>query len=147
MPSVDGVVQALTTKPATRAVTPGLSGVPIKGAPSQDLLIAFDGNTHRLTVSGMKVLRVLGVALADARLARTRIQIAGHAYLPGDPLLGQTLSLKRAQAVADHLATFYGIAPGRLDPMGYGAARPLDPNAPASPLNQRIEVINLSPKG
>jgi outer membrane protein OmpA-like peptidoglycan-associated protein len=147
MPSVDGVVQALTTQPDTRAFTPGWSGVSINGAPSQDLLVAFDGNTHRITVPGMKVLRVLGVALNDARLARTRLQVAGHVYLSGDPMIGQMLSQQRAQAVADHLSTFYEVAPDRLVPMGYGATRPLDKSNLASPLNQRIEIINLSPKG
>jgi outer membrane protein OmpA-like peptidoglycan-associated protein len=144
MPSVEAVVQALTTKPASRPLPPGWSGAPSDGAPSQDLLVAFEGGTHRLTVHGMTVLRVVGVALRDPRVDHMRVQIAGHAFAPGDPLIGQSLSEKRAQAVADHLAMFYGIAPDVLVPLGYGASRLIDRSNPASPLNQRIQVINLS---
>lgn len=64
-------------------------------------------------------------AIADQLLAHSdlRLVIEGHADSRGEASFNDTLSLARAQAVADWLVAL-GIAPERLEVAGYGESRP-----------------------
>ena len=73
------------------------------------------------------------VSLLD-RLAETAlrcpsatIEIIGHTDSDGDDKFNQTLSERRAQAVADYLVKA-GMSMDRFKPMGYGSAQPIAPN-------------------
>jgi outer membrane protein OmpA-like peptidoglycan-associated protein len=109
--------------------------------PSVDLLVGFEGDTHRLTIAGMKTLRTLAAALLDPSLDGVRFDIVGHAFLPNKPAAAQPLSARRAQAVAEHLTGFYDLDPSRFVTVtGAGASSTRSTN-PADPMNQRIEII------
>ncbi|PWR02453.1 hypothetical protein DKT77_11655 [Meridianimarinicoccus roseus] len=109
--------------------------------PSVDLLVGFEGDTHRLTIAGMKTLRTLAAALLDPSLDGMRFDIVGHAFLPNKPAAAQPLSARRAQAVAEHLTGFYDLDPSRFVTVtGAGASSTRSTN-PADPMNQRIEII------
>jgi len=111
---------------------------------SVDLNVAFDGNTHILTATGMKTLRTMAVAMKDRRLDGLTFQVAGHVFIENNGTIQHRLSTQRAQAVVEHLVVFYGIARERLIPVGYGAIKPKNAAAPFSPENTRIEFINLT---
>jgi outer membrane protein OmpA-like peptidoglycan-associated protein len=64
------------------------------------------------------------------------IGVAGHASAEGSADANQALSLKRAQSVVTYLVQA-GVDPGRLEPIGFGATRPVTPNDRAK--NRRIE--------
>ncbi|MBO0743370.1 MAG: OmpA family protein, partial [Hyphomicrobiaceae bacterium] len=68
------------------------------------------------------------------------IEVAGHASAEGSPDTNQALSLKRAQSVVSYLVQA-GVDPGRLEPIGFGATRPVAPNDSSENLakNRRIE--------
>jgi len=68
------------------------------------------------------------------------IEVAGHASAEGSPDANQALSLKRAQSVVSYLVQA-GVDPGRLEPIGFGATRPVAPNDSSenSAKNRRIE--------
>jgi OmpA-OmpF porin, OOP family len=68
------------------------------------------------------------------------IEVAGHASAEGSSDANQALSLKRAQSVVTYLVQA-GVDPGRLEPIGFGASRPVAPNDRGENLakNRRIE--------
>lgn len=114
--------------------------------PSIDVSIAFDGNSHLLTAEGMTALRSVAMALNDARLADQTFQVASHLVLPDDPNSAQRVSNRRAQIVAEHLSVYYDLSSSRLIPVGYGAGSLREPGIPNSPLNTRIQFINVLSK-
>src|SRR5262249_57579663 len=69
------------------------------------------------------------------------IEVAGHASAEGSPDANQALSLKRAQSVVTYLVQA-GVDPGRLEPIGFGATRPVAPNDSSenSAKNRRTEL-------
>jgi len=68
------------------------------------------------------------------------IEVAGHASSEGNADANQQLSLKRAQSVVTYLV-YAGVDPGQLEPIGFGAARPIVPNDSDENMakNRRIE--------
>lgn len=111
--------------------------------PAASVQVAFDGNTHILTAEGMYTLRALAVVMQDNRLSGDVFQVASHSAASSDPVGANRLTALRAQAVVEHLVSYYGISPTRLVPVGYGGVKPFDASNPASPLNDRIEIINV----
>ena len=113
--------------------------------PKTQLVVPFEGQTHRLTEPGMRALRSIGSALKDPRLVGSTFQIGSHVYVQGDNSASQTLATRRANAIVEHLSVFYGFESGTLVAVGYGATSPFDISQAAHPMNQRIEIVNLSP--
>jgi outer membrane protein OmpA-like peptidoglycan-associated protein len=76
----------------------------------------------------------------------THIEVAGHASPEGSPDANQQLSLKRAQSVVTYLV-HAGVDPGQLEPLGFGATRPVAPNDSSENMakNRRIE-FTVRPK-
>ena len=108
-----------------------------------DLRVAFGPGSSTLSPSAQARVRALAEALRRPQLASMRLRIEGHTDSDGGRALNQTLSQKRAQAVADYLISL-GIAPTRLDVRGYGFDRPL-PGRPASANeNRRVEAVRIS---
>ncbi len=71
-------------------------------------------------------------------------RIEGHADRAGKSKAdyNKKLSERRAKAVLDHLAEMGGIERSRLEAIGYGFERPIEPNDPktGNPVNRRVEV-------
>lgn len=111
--------------------------------PSVDVNVAFDGDTHLLTFEGMTTLRSVAVALQESNLSGQVFQVAGHVVLPNDSGSALRVATRRAQVVAEHLSVYYGIPSAQLIPVGYGASSLRDATAPSSPLNTRIQFINV----
>ncbi len=111
--------------------------------PSANVTVSFEEGSHLLTVEGMTALRTVSYALTDQRLETQKFQVAGHVVLPDDPNSATRLSALRADAVVEHLIAYYSIPPERLVSVGYGATAPADPSSMASPLNSRIQFINI----
>ena len=75
-----------------------------------------------------------------------RIEVSGHASSEGSAELNQQLSVRRAQSVVAYLAKA-GVESTRLQPVGYGATRPVAPNDTDENMakNRRIE-FTVRPK-
>jgi outer membrane protein OmpA-like peptidoglycan-associated protein len=73
-----------------------------------------------------------------------RIEISGHTDNVGNPKANKTLSLKRAQACRDHLAS-RGIDKSRIEAVGFGDEKPIAPNDndAGRQQNRRIEAREL----
>lgn len=78
----------------------------------------------------------------------TKLRIDGHTDSQGSAAANLKLSLKRAKAVKAHLVR-KGVAPNRLEVVGYGGAKPLEPNKTKSGriANNRVEFYILEIHG
>ncbi|WP_366949848.1 OmpA family protein [Immundisolibacter sp.] len=85
------------------------------------------------------------VAATIVEYKDTRVQIAGHTDSTGSESYNQQLSERRAQAVADYLAS-RGVDRARLSTVGYGETRPIATNETPEgrQQNRRVEIV-LSP--
>jgi len=100
----------------------------------------FDTNKTTIKKEYFPRLKEIGETLkANPRL---RGIIAGHTDNVGSKELNQKISVRRAEAVAQHLIKNFGIAPDRLRAVGYGMSRPIADNATPNgrAMNRRIEA-------
>jgi OOP family OmpA-OmpF porin len=77
-----------------------------------------------------------------------QIEVAGHASSEGSPVMNQQLSLKRARSVVTYLIQA-GVDAAQLQPVGYGASRPVAPNDSDENMakNRRIEfTVRANPR-
>jgi len=81
------------------------------------------------------------VAQTLAQYNQTYIDVYGHTDSTGSDAYNQTLSERRARAVADYLAG-QGVQPVRIGTRGYGESQPIAPNDtdPGRAANRRVEV-------
>lgn len=76
------------------------------------------------------------------RCPNVNFEVAGHTDADGDEMRNQTLSEKRAQAVADYLVKS-GLPSDRFVPIGYGSTQPVAGNDTddGKAQNRRIEFV------
>ncbi len=72
----------------------------------------------------------------------TKVRVEGHTDARGSANANRRLSTTRAESVRDYLVS-KGVAVERLDAVGYGPDRPLDPSrtTAAYDLNRRVEFV------
>jgi OOP family OmpA-OmpF porin len=101
-------------------------------------IIQFEDGSAEIDRSSLRLLSQL--ASIALRCDRHRIEIAGHTDDVGARDANVSLSQRRAEAVADKLAS-QGVASDRLRAVGYGPDRPRASNATAvgQAANRRIE--------
>ncbi|MEZ5891950.1 MAG: OmpA family protein [Parvularculaceae bacterium] len=82
------------------------------------------------------------VSLVLKEYDKTTISVLGHADSTGSDSYNQALSERRALSVSNYLAA-QGVAPARLNAVGFGESRPIADNATASgrALNRRVEIL------
>lgn len=124
-------VQAATTAPP--------------GMPAVSLMITFATGSAALSPQAGALLGSLARALAAPELARSRFRIEGHTDTVGEASMNQALSERRAAAVRDALVQRHGVAPGRLEIVGFGETMLLVPTGDgrAEARNRRVQVVNL----
>jgi OOP family OmpA-OmpF porin len=113
--------------------------------PRAALQVQFATGSADLTPEARATLNELGRALTTTDLAGYRFRIEGYTDTVGEADLNQTLSSRRAEAVADYLTQTYHVDRARLQPVGMGASHPAVPTGPgvAEPRNRRVQVVNL----
>ncbi len=104
------------------------------------LYFAFD-STELTSASMMAVEQAVDAA---RKMEAADFSVTGHADRAGPAEYNLALSLRRADAVREALAT-RGIAAGRIGLAGRGEAEPAVPTADgvAEPANRRVEIIVL----
>lgn len=102
--------------------------------------IEFDFAQASLTPESRRDLSELAYAFNDPEFVQLRFIIEGHTDSIGSPDANLRLSDRRARSVFVYL-TESGVAPGRLQTVGYGQSRPL-PGIPSSDgRNRRVEFV------
>lgn len=110
-------------------------------ADSIELLDIVYFKTKKATIDKRSFKLLTNVAnVVKARPELTRITVEGHTDDQGDDAYNKDLSQRRAQAVADFLIG-KGVAPDKLEPIGYGEEKPLQPNTTKKgrAKNRRVE--------
>jgi outer membrane protein OmpA-like peptidoglycan-associated protein len=136
------IEQALAAPPAlTRGFTPrGLARRHASEAdPSVNLNIPFELNSSALKPQASEQLKQLKLALTSDALGKDRFVVAGHTDAKGSAQYNKQLSLRRAQAVKQFLVT-KGMDASRLDTVGYGSEKLLNPDRPDDSSNRRVEI-------
>lgn len=112
--------------------------------PSIDLQVPFAFDSAHLLPQGQRQLDELAMALSNQALADWAFVLAGHTDGVGDADYNLRLSMARAETVKAYLVQAHGIAPGRLQSIGYGYTRLRDPANPAAAVNRRVEVRRVA---
>jgi outer membrane protein OmpA-like peptidoglycan-associated protein len=112
--------------------------------PKIDLEIQFDYNSAAISKASMPSVQELGKALSNANLKGSTFIVAGHTDAIGSEQYNQDLSERRADTIKRYLTEKYGINGADLVTVGYGESKPKDPNAPADPINRRVQVVNMT---
>lgn len=102
--------------------------------------VLFETGEAKLLPTSFTELDSVAVYLKNKSLLK--IEIAGHTDNKGSETVNQTLSEKRAQAVADYLVS-KGIEPTRITYKGYGSQKPITTNdtEEGRKLNRRVEFM------
>jgi outer membrane protein OmpA-like peptidoglycan-associated protein len=103
----------------------------------------FDFNSDQLKPDAIIILRRLGEALKDPRLASNRFRIAGHTDAKGTAEYNNKLSQRRAQSVRNYLIYQYDIDPSKLEAVGFGFSQLADSVHPEDGINRRVQIVNL----
>jgi len=104
--------------------------------------ITFQTDSYNLRDSFYPVLNSVGAVLA--KYADTTLRVTGHTDNTGSRQYNQTLSEKRAEAVANYLVT-RGVARERMLVQGMGFEQPIADNGSAEgrSANRRVELYIL----
>jgi OOP family OmpA-OmpF porin len=128
-PKAEAVAPQLPS-PATGAV-PTAAEVEAKACEDQLRAVAgagrilFQASSAELDGASFETLDKL--AQAAMTCPGMLIEVAGHASADGGAELNRELSMQRAQSVVTYLV-HAGVEAARLEPVGYGASRPVAPN-------------------
>lgn len=125
------------------AGTPGNTLVDAMGCPVTlylSLTLPSDERSAALTPQAAAAVERIGVLLDENSAAHVRIE--GHTDSSGDPVVNQYLSEQRAKTIKDAIVSRYGIAPERIEAVGFGASRPLVSNysEQGRARNRRVQI-------
>jgi outer membrane protein OmpA-like peptidoglycan-associated protein len=124
--------------PPATATTRSLVPAPRK----LDLMINFEFNSAKLQPASKPLVAALAEAMRSERVKDIHFRVEGHTDGVGKPEYNLALSDKRAQAVADYLASL-GVAKERLVPQGKGDTELLLPDNPQAMENRRVRITTL----
>ncbi len=116
------------------------AAAPTGSASPFELRVNFRLGSAILTSAGRSQAQEFAKALMLPAVTSRRVRIEGHTDAIGSRADNLALSRNRAAAVADFLIA-QGVSGERLETAGFGFDRPLNSNAPASPVNRRVEIV------
>lgn len=110
-----------------------------------DIPIYFEYDSDQVSERSRTQVGEIARALRTPSLRRARIRIEGHTDERGSSEYNLDLSRRRAASVQRMLTGTYGIAAGRLETVGFGESRPVDPghDEAAWAANRRVTFVNL----
>ncbi len=128
-----------------KSMTRGISIVETDAAvEAVSFAINFEFASARITpASQMLLMAVAQVIAEDADLRRAAYFIDGHTDAVGSEAANMTLGLKRARATAEQLQDALGFEV-TMNVRSYGETRLIQPDAPESGENRRVEITPVS---
>lgn len=107
--------------------------------PTVELEVHFDFDSDRIHDESEPQIEAAAQVL-NAHFPETRFRVAGFTDPAGPEQYNQQLSERRASAVWQKLVEQHGVAPDRLERVGFGEA---DPAAPASDAQRRRVELQI----
>ncbi|MBX3608126.1 MAG: OmpA family protein [Piscinibacter sp.] len=126
---------------ATRGFRPAQPSAAPPAAARASILVTFVVGSAELTTSARAALDIVARALQSERLAPRSFTIEGHADPRGDDAANLALSQARARSVVDYLVARHGVAAARLEAVGFGSTRLLNPRDLTAPENRRVTLV------
>lgn len=111
--------------------------------PAVAVEIKFALNSAELTEQAKATLKQMAAAMKSEQLTPYHFLLEGHTDTTGSPDYNLALSKSRAEAVRAYLTTELGVDSSRLQAVGRGEDALLDPDHPTSPVNRRVQVVNM----
>ncbi len=110
------------------------------GAASQSIHISFDHGSSGLQKVALPALEAFAVKLRLCPSAKVTVE--GHTDSDGSAVSNQSLSVRRAKAVLEHLV-HAGVSPDQLSAIGFGQSRPHAPNVSSKNKrsNRRVALV------
>ena len=105
--------------------------------------IEFEYNSTAIVPSSYVNLGAIADALHHPLLAKYKFLVVGHTDATGKADYNLKLSLERANAITQALATTFAVSPKRLFAVGVGEELPADPKHPDAAVNRRVQLINI----
>jgi outer membrane protein OmpA-like peptidoglycan-associated protein len=112
--------------------------------PQLDLEVFFAFNSAEIAATSISTLNTLGEALNRDAFKASTFVIGGHTDRKGTPDYNQSLSDRRAQAVAQYLAEKHKIDPARILASGFGFRKLKVPAQPFADANRRVQIANVT---
>ena len=105
--------------------------------------VAFDPDSTRVRPQSYQTIGRIADALADPKLLHHTFLVVYHTESTGRRELNLTLSQRRADSIREVLAGAFKISPKRLQALGLGEEQLQDSSRPASPANQRGQIMTV----
>lgn len=105
-----------------------------------DVRVEFEFDSDVLLPGAKATLDEVSLALMSSDFFAEDFLVEGHTDAVGTADYNQALSERRAASVVRHLTQTGGIAPERLDAVGYGEQRLRDPSNPDASTNRRVRI-------
>ncbi len=130
---MDGVVNGVDQCPDTSAgasVDEMGCYIVITETKEVNLYVVFANNSNEVPSSSYNEIKEIADFMTQFPL--TKVEIAGHTDSSGSAAYNQTLSQKRAEAVAKVLINEFGVPATRVSAVGYGESQPIVDNDTAA---------------
>ncbi len=141
-PAPEPVVHGLTEAQVTALITAGFNKTDDTRSLNFDGRILFDTDTDALTPESRETIRRIVDVLKSVDV--DHLQVEGHADNVGGPAYNQTLSLRRAETVAQEIAA-NGIPYENITVRGFGNTRPIATNRSDQGRIQNRRVVIIVP--
>jgi len=112
-------------------------------APTIALDVKFETNSTTLSPEAKDLVKNLAAAVNSDQLKKYKFRLEGHTDSTGSADYNLNLSKRRAESVKAYMVQSFGVPSSRLEAVGYGLQRPLDPANPESGVNRRVQVMTL----
>jgi OmpA-OmpF porin, OOP family len=127
-----------------QSASPANQSRPAGGAaPTIALDVKFELNSTTLSPEAKELVKNLAAAVNSEQLKKYKFRLEGHTDSTGSADYNLALSKRRAESVKSYMVQSFGVPSSRLEAVGYGLQRPLDPANPASGVNRRVQVMTL----
>jgi OOP family OmpA-OmpF porin len=107
------------------------------------IAVQFDLGSARIRPDSFRAIGLMADALNHPALYGYHFLIIGHTDGRGDRKSNLDLSQRRAEAVRDALINPFGIAPARIEAVGFGEEQFLNSRNPEAAENRRVQLINI----
>lgn len=123
------------------------SYIPISGVLGSlrqfNVQIDFDYNSDRIMPRSYEAIGAIADALHTPYLMGQKFVIIGNTDAKGSREYNLGLSMRRANAVREALATTFRVPASQLYAVGLGEENPADPAQPDAAVNRRVQLINI----